>query len=114
MFLTFSYIGYAMAFIFYATIRCCLPCVISILGAGEDLIQTQGATSECINALPTYKFKMKKNKSRDESSSGEGGIVAAGTRKERLISGEDAVSTIKSLFIQDISIELYKILALLV
>ncbi|KAK7351414.1 hypothetical protein VNO77_10856 [Canavalia gladiata] len=96
VFLTFSCIGYAMPFILCATICCCLPCIISILGVREDLTQTRGATSESINALPTYKFKMKKNKSRDESDSagGEGGVVAAGTEKERMISGEDAVCCI--------------------
>ncbi|CAL0305700.1 unnamed protein product [Lupinus luteus] len=96
VFLTFSCIGYAMPFIFCATICCCLPCIISILGVREDLIQTQGATSESINALPTYSFKMKTNNSRDENNSvaDEGGIVAAGTEKERLVSGEDAVCCI--------------------
>lgn len=59
------------------------------------MAQTPGASSESINSLPTYKFKMKKNKSKGESNSavGEGGVVAAGTEKERMISGEDAVST---------------------
>ncbi|TKY74677.1 E3 ubiquitin-protein ligase [Spatholobus suberectus] len=96
VFLTFSCIGYAMPFILCATICCCLPCIISILGVREDMTQTQGASSESINALPTYKFKMKKNNSKEESNStvGEGGVVAAGTEKERLISGEDAVCCI--------------------
>ncbi|KAI4316264.1 hypothetical protein L6164_024261 [Bauhinia variegata] len=96
VFLTFSCIGYAMPFILCATICCCLPCIISILGFREDLTNTRGATSESINALPTYKFKMKKHKNSDESNStvGEGGVVAAGTEKERMISGEDAVCCI--------------------
>ncbi|XP_054789009.1 E3 ubiquitin-protein ligase At1g12760-like isoform X4 [Prosopis cineraria] len=96
VFLTFSCIGYAMPFILCATICCCLPCIISILGVREDLTQTRGATSESINALPTYKFKVKKRKNIDESNSNvfEGGIVAAGTEKERVISGEDAVCCI--------------------
>ncbi|XP_061346228.1 E3 ubiquitin-protein ligase At1g63170-like [Gastrolobium bilobum] len=96
VFLTFNCICYAMPFILCATICCCLPCIISILGVRENLTQTQGATSDSINALPTYKFKVKKNKSRDESNSavGEGGIVAAGTEKERMVSGEDAVCCI--------------------
>ncbi|KAK7283053.1 hypothetical protein RIF29_12295 [Crotalaria pallida] len=96
VFLIFSCIGYAMPFIFCATICCCLPCIISILGVREDLMQTHGATSESINALPTFKFKIKTNKSRDESNAvaDEGGIVAAGTEKERLVSGEDAVCCI--------------------
>lgn len=100
MFLTFSCIGYAMPFILCVTICCCLPCIISILGFREDLTQTRGATSESINALPTYKFKLKKSRSGDdrENNSGAGdggGVVAAGTEKERVISGEDAVSTVQ-------------------
>lgn len=58
--------------------------------------QNRGAASESINALPIYKFKTKKNKRNGDSNSAaaEGGVVAAGTEKERVISGEDAVSTI--------------------
>ncbi|KAM3688019.1 hypothetical protein ACB098_10G121900 [Castanea mollissima] len=98
VFLTFSCIGYAMPFILCATICCCLPCIISVLGFREDLAQTRGATPESIDALPTYKFKLKKSRSGNdrESNSGvsEGGVVAAGTEKERVISGEDAVCCI--------------------
>ncbi|CAI8605859.1 unnamed protein product [Vicia faba] len=61
----------------------------------EDLSQNRGATSESINALPVYKFKMKKHKRSGENSGNvEGGVVAAGTAKERVISGEDAVCCI--------------------
>lgn len=98
VFLAISCIGYAMPFILCATICCCLPCIVSILGLREDLAQTRGATAESIDALPTYKFKLKKSRSsndRDNSSSiGDGGVVAAGTEKERVISGEDAVCCI--------------------
>lgn len=96
VFLAFSCIGYAMPFILCSTICCCLPCIISILGVREDLSQNRGATSESINALPTYKFKMKKNKKNSENNSAniDGGTVAAGTEKERVISGEDAVCCI--------------------
>ncbi|XP_019052944.1 PREDICTED: E3 ubiquitin-protein ligase At1g63170-like isoform X2 [Nelumbo nucifera] len=100
VFLTFSCIGYAMPFILCATICCCLPCIISILGFREDLTQTRGATSESINSLPTYKFKLKKTQNRDGRETvnsegvGEGGVLAAGTEKERVISGEDAVCCI--------------------
>ncbi|OIW14377.1 hypothetical protein TanjilG_15731 [Lupinus angustifolius] len=96
VFLVFSCIGYAMPFILCSTICCCLPCIISILEVREDLTQNTGATSESINALPTFKFKMKKNKRSGESHSAaaEGGIVAAGTEKERVITGEDAVCCI--------------------
>ncbi|XP_057718528.1 E3 ubiquitin-protein ligase At1g63170 [Arachis stenosperma] len=96
VFLAFSCIGYAMPFILCSTICCCLPCIISILGVREDMSQNRGATSESINALPTYKFKMKKNKRGGDSNSAavDGGVVAAGTEKERVISGDDAVCCI--------------------
>lgn len=93
VFLTFSCIGYAMPFILCATICCCLPCIISVMGFREDLTQNKGATAESINALPTYKFKVKKNKSGNKEAA-EGGVVAAGTDKERVISGEDAACCI--------------------
>lgn len=95
VFLAFSCIGYAMPFILCTTICCCLPCIISVLGFREDFSQNRGATQESINSLPTYKFKVKKNKGgSDKDNSSEGGIVAAGTEKERTISGEDAVCCI--------------------
>ncbi|KAH7657292.1 hypothetical protein IHE45_17G012500 [Dioscorea alata] len=97
VFLAFSCIGYAMPFILCATICCCLPCIISILGFREEMNQTRGATPESINALPSYKFKSKRACTGEENegnseSIGEGGILAAGTDKERAISAEDAVS----------------------
>ncbi|CAN0878302.1 E3 ubiquitin-protein ligase At4g11680 [Linum grandiflorum] len=101
VFLTFSCIGYAMPFILCATICCCLPCIISLLGFREEFNQTRGASPECINSLPTYKFKSKENGSSfrdndhdDSSEMSDGGILAAGTEKERMISGEDAVCCI--------------------
>ncbi|XP_058780953.1 E3 ubiquitin-protein ligase At1g12760-like [Vicia villosa] len=96
VFLTFSCIGYALPFILCLTICCCLPCIISTLGVNEDMAQTRGATSECIDALPTHKFKLKKSKSIDENTPAviEGGVVSGGTEKERMISGEDAVCCI--------------------
>ncbi|XP_038974663.1 E3 ubiquitin-protein ligase At1g63170-like isoform X2 [Phoenix dactylifera] len=98
-FLTFSCIGYAMPFILCAMICCCLPCIISVLGFQEDLGQTRGATTEAINALPTYKFKAKRNQIRGgvETNSEniyDGGTVASGTDKEQIISPEDAVCCI--------------------
>lgn len=95
--LTFSCIGYAMPFILCAMICCCLPCIISIMGLREEMVVTRGASTESINALPTYKFKAKRIQIADESeidSDGEGGVVGAGTDKERLISAEDAVCCI--------------------
>lgn len=100
VFLTFSCIGYAMPFILCATVCCCLPCIIHILGFREDQSQTRGASTEVINSLPNYKFKAKratesKDKSEvDSESSGDGGFISAGTDKERFISGEDAICSI--------------------
>ncbi|XP_028771706.1 E3 ubiquitin-protein ligase At1g63170 [Neltuma alba] len=98
VFLTFSCIGYAMPFILCATICCCLPCIISVLGIREDFSQTRGATVESINALPIYKFSLKKSENNDDPNGNtdidEGGTLAAGTEKERSISGEDAACCI--------------------
>uniref|UniRef100_A0A0D9YZG0 RING-type domain-containing protein n=1 Tax=Oryza glumipatula TaxID=40148 RepID=A0A0D9YZG0_9ORYZ len=96
VFLTFSCIGYAMPFILCAMICCCLPCIISVMGFREDTNNTRGATSESINSLPTYKFKTKKRRhsSGNEAEGQDGGIVAAGTDKERSLSAEDAVCCI--------------------
>ncbi|XP_030457615.1 E3 ubiquitin-protein ligase At1g63170 [Syzygium oleosum] len=98
VFLTFSCIGYAMPFILCATICCCLPCIMSVLGIREDFSQTRGATSECISALPIYKFKVKRDTNTDggdfNPGGSEGGVLAAGTEKERFLSGEDAVCCI--------------------
>jgi len=51
---------------------------------------------ESINALPIFKFKLKNNENVGDQDANavmdEGGILAAGTEKERAISGEDAVS----------------------
>ncbi|XP_010913106.1 E3 ubiquitin-protein ligase At1g63170 isoform X2 [Elaeis guineensis] len=97
-FLTFSCIGYAMPFILCAMICCCLPCIISILGFQEDLGQTGGATTEAINTLPTYKFRAERSRIRGAETNSEnicnGGTVASGTDRERIISPEDAVCCI--------------------
>ncbi|XP_076928750.1 E3 ubiquitin-protein ligase At1g63170-like isoform X2 [Bidens hawaiensis] len=98
VFLTLSCLGYAMPFILCATVCCCLPCIISIMGFREEQTRNRGATTESINSLPTYKFKIKNNKHSNDKktdfSSCEGGVVAAGTEKEHVISGEDAVCCI--------------------
>lgn len=74
---------------------------MSVLGIREDFSQTRGATSECISALPIYKFKVKRDTNADggdfNPGGSEGGVLAAGTEKERFLSGEDAVSLIPAL-----------------
>ncbi|CAI9784822.1 unnamed protein product [Fraxinus pennsylvanica] len=97
VFLTLNCIGYAMPFLVCAAICCCLPCLISVLGIRDDLIHYRGTTQEIINSLPTCKFKAKNNNISDKEcipDADEGGIVAVGTEKERLISGEDAICCI--------------------
>ncbi|XP_020396060.1 RING/U-box superfamily protein isoform X3 [Zea mays] len=99
-FLALSCVGYAIPFIMCAAICCCFPCLISVLRLQEDLGQNRGATQELIDALPTYKFKPKrvKNWGIDHASSSEhldeGGILGPGTKKERVVSAEDAVCCI--------------------
>ncbi|KAK3418602.1 hypothetical protein EUGRSUZ_H04523 [Eucalyptus grandis] len=84
-----------MPSILCATICCCLPCIMSVLGIREDFSQTRGATSESINALPIYKFKVKQDLNADgeefNTGGSEGGVLAPGTEKERFLLGEDAV-----------------------
>lgn len=96
VFLAFSCVGYALPFILCVLICCCLPCIVSIMGIREDLHHGRGASSESIIQLSTYKFKSKKQRNRKDKeinleTEGGGGILAAGTDKERIISAEDAV-----------------------
>ncbi|XP_020590350.1 E3 ubiquitin-protein ligase At1g63170-like, partial [Phalaenopsis equestris] len=97
-FLAFSCIGYAMPFILCATICCCFPCIISFLGFRGDLRHTRGATLASIKAFRSYKFISKRNLNQELSQiiskSHDGGILAVGTDKERLISFDDAVCCI--------------------
>lgn len=108
VFLTFSCIGYVMPFILCATICCCLPCIISALDIREDLSQNRGATVESINSLPVYKFKVKNNENCVDQYTNtaleECGVLAAGTEKERILSGKDAVSFIDSYIILKLQI----------
>lgn len=93
MFLAFGFIGYALPFILCTMICCCLPCIISVLGVHEDLDMNRGATTEAINTLVAYKFQSKRVHDGDVGGDG-GGVLAAGTDKERTISAEDAVSSL--------------------
>ncbi|KAJ3694165.1 hypothetical protein LUZ60_009645 [Juncus effusus] len=95
-FLTLSCIGYAMPFILCLTICCCLPCIISFLGYPPDLLQNRGADQGSIDALPVRKFRLKRGSSGNEGEGdGDGGgILAAGTETERVVSADDAVCCI--------------------
>ncbi|KAH7280815.1 hypothetical protein KP509_36G015300 [Ceratopteris richardii] len=103
VFLTFSFIGYAMPFIICATICCCLPCLITILGFREDQEQVKGAAPEVIEALPIYKFKQKDisgakgckdPNDSDGENFGDGVVIMPGIDQERSLSAEDAVCCI--------------------
>lgn len=93
VFLAFGFIGYALPFILCTMICCCLPCIISFLGVNGDLDLNRGATTEAINTLVAYKFKSKRVHDEDVGE-GAGGVLAAGTDKERIISAEDAICCI--------------------
>jgi hypothetical protein len=93
VFLAFGFIGYALPFILCTMICCCLPCIISMMGIHEDLDFNRGATAEAIDALVAYKFQSKKFQD-GEAGEDNGGVLAAGTDKERTISAEDAVSVL--------------------
>ncbi|KAG0536243.1 hypothetical protein BDA96_03G047800 [Sorghum bicolor] len=93
VFLAFGFIVYALPFILCTMICCCLPCIISILGVHEDLDLNRGATTEAINTLVAYKFQSKRVHDGDVGEDG-GGVLAAGTDKERIISAEDAICCI--------------------
>ncbi|XP_078432318.1 E3 ubiquitin-protein ligase At1g63170-like [Wolffia australiana] len=90
VFLTFSCICYAMPIILCATVCCCLPCIISILGSREELTLHRGASPELLNSLPTYLF----HSNSDDDVNAGGGIIAVGTDRERAIAAEDALCCI--------------------
>lgn len=93
VFLTFGFIGYALPFILCTMICCCLPCIISMVGFHEDLDLNKGATTEVIDALVAYKYKSMRIRDGDVGED-NGGVLGAGTDKERTISADDAVCCI--------------------
>ena len=89
MFLVSGCFVHAIPGMRFASLCLLLPCLICV-AIFSPPAKPRGATPESINALPTFKFKSKEN------GRGEGGVLAAGTKKERTISLEDAVSSIIS------------------
>jgi hypothetical protein len=63
-----------------------------MVGFHEDLDLNKGATAEVINALVAYKYKSMRIRDGDVGED-NGGVLAAGTEKERTVSAEDAVSS---------------------
>lgn len=87
-----------MPLIMCITICCCMPFILSMFGRGDqEFVYIRRATTEMIDTLPTYKFNSKLVQKREgdevtsDSPTNDGGILAAGTDKERIISSEDAV-----------------------
>ncbi|KAJ9692457.1 hypothetical protein PVL29_011494 [Vitis rotundifolia] len=88
VFLASGCIMYAMPVMRCATFCLLLPCLILPTLASPQEQAREANPDYSFNALPTYNFKLKEN-GTDES-----GVLAAGTDKERVISGEDAVCCI--------------------
>ncbi|CAI5472289.1 unnamed protein product [Closterium sp. Yama58-4] len=88
VFLTLSCVSYAMPFLLCATICCCLPCIITLMGFDNDIASispaSKGAAPDEIASLPCF----------NDCSSEEVGLLWAGTDKERVVHGEDAVCCI--------------------
>ncbi|WRX31768.1 zinc finger protein [Theobroma cacao] len=81
-----SYLEFTMPFILCAVLACCCG----------DLGLIKGATSECINSLPTYTFKLQKDGTGSimKTNSEVRGVQVAGAEKDSAISGDDAVCCI--------------------
>ena len=76
VFITFSCISYAMPFILCATICCCLPCIITLMGFDDDAVTaTKGAPPDAIASLPTFKYRVRR---RSRAASGNLPAGAAG------------------------------------
>lgn len=97
VFLASGCIIYAMPVMRYATLICLLlPCLIwPTLDPPEEEARGDNP-GYSFTSLPTYQFKVKENGTGESN-----GVLAAGTEKERAISGEDAVGSSRS------SIELF-------
>eukprot|EP00850_Spirogloea_muscicola_P016571 SM000135S27015 [mRNA] locus=s135:266587:269301:- [translate_table: standard] len=102
-YLTLSCISYAMPFIVCATICCCLPVIIMLLGFSDEPMNGKGASPEAISSLQKYKFRShgahkdsfkEEGGESDTEGVGEGGLLAQGTLDERRVSAEDAVCCI--------------------
>lgn len=90
VFLASGCIMYAMPVVRCAAFCLLLPFLILPTLASPQEQAREANPDYSFNALPTYNFKLKEN------GTGESGVLAAGTDKERAISGEDAVSSIPS------------------
>ncbi|MBA0784442.1 hypothetical protein Gotri_026392 [Gossypium trilobum] len=82
-----TYLEFTMPFILCVVLACCCG----------DLGLIKGASSECIDSLPTYTFKLQKDGSgsiRKINSEVKGGAETVGTEKDCAIPGDDAVCCI--------------------
>ena len=77
------------------------------MGIREDLSKPRGASTETIDALPTYKFRLRKNDGIDSEQmrlkANKAGYLSNGTQDERVISNEDAVSSMCDLSMKVVS-----------
>eukprot|EP01018_Ginkgo_biloba_P010144 Gb_26029 [translate_table: standard] len=96
--LALSCIGYALPFILFAVLCCCMPCISSIFGYSiSSQLKERGASTQTIAALPTYIFKsmfdvkdkIEKIDSDDDDANGGGYIIDTMGRKRYLLA-EDA------------------------
>lgn len=89
-----------MPFILCASICCCLPYIIYIMGINEDINHKRGTSPEIISTLPTCKFKAKREQGSEcpcenrSSDLGEYGILAYSIEKEQKNSAEDSLCCI--------------------
>ncbi|KAH9299180.1 hypothetical protein KI387_030862, partial [Taxus chinensis] len=104
-FLALSCIGYALPFVLFAVLCCCMPCISTLLGYSiSSQGKERGASHQDIAALPIHKFKsiskvkginngriVESHEDNDDTNGGGGGYIidTAGIRKGSL-SSEDA------------------------
>lgn len=100
--LALSCIGYALPFILFAVLCCCMPCISTLFGYDlSSQAKERGASTYDIAALPTHRFKsmsdVKRKNERTETEQendtnyGGGGYIILDTAgRKRSVSPEDA------------------------
>lgn len=101
--LALSCIGYALPFILFAVLCCCMPCISTLLGYDmSSQAKERGASTYDIASLPTHRFKsmsdVKRKKEQitdsdqenDPNYVGGGYIILDTAGRKRSVSAEDA------------------------
>lgn len=100
--LALSCIGYALPFVLFAVLCCCMPCISTLFGYSiSSQGKERGASPQDIAALPTHSFKcMPKIKGifngrriesdLEDDANGGGYIIDSSGMKKRSLSPEDA------------------------